>query len=598
MTPLKYNFCYAILSDQGQADYRNDANQGIYYFDTRFLNHYRFEFEDFSLIYQDAATNTQLQQYWSRHHHHQQTGQIDRCLKLQQDGFEDVIRCHNPTPDIQEVVIRQHVDSDFQDMFEIRGQWLEPLFRKTEKNLTANEYQARYVSRDHQLNQVIMEFSPARNMTEGWHFDIQPGQTLELVIRVTLISPLSENTTALPDYHSFSRNFSINKQKPSIQQAIDDVYALLLAPAEGLTIAAGLPRFVTPFGRDALICSFFLLSTFPQLAQGTLQFLAHHQGTRTDTINDEQAGKILHEYRYGERSRIGDIPFHPYFGASDATALFIILLHDYCLGSGDWSFMQTLEPHWRRALQWLEGQQDDETGFIGFHANKRGLVNQCWKDSPDSMSHQDGTLAKHPLFVSEIQAYAYKAFACASVFFIHLNQQHEADLYQVKSEHLKNQFDQYFWQPQMGCYALALDGDQQPLNVQNSNAGHCLWAGIVKPGRADELVTTLFSEALWSGWGLRTLGCHEVRYNPLSYHNGSVWPHDMALTALGLKQYGYHHQAQHIADTLLDVAEKQPDHRLPELYSGHDRNHYPVLPYHLSCRPQAWAAAALFALWT
>ena len=597
MTPLKHNFCYAVLSDDGQADAGNQRDQGIYYFDCRYLSVYRFAFDHHTLIYQDASPNTELKQYWSRHQHHQQLSQIDRHLILNPNGFSDSLSCHNPTKETQLFAINLAIASDFQDMFEIRGQWLSPLQREISRQRSNSGYQATYLSRDQQRITATIHFSLPLNHADGWKIEVPAGQTMDLRIHARFSSSDSLSAiTTLPDYQAFKQRFSAINTCPAISQAIDDVYALLLATPDGLTIAAGVPRFVAPFGRDALICSFFLLSYFPELAKGTLTFLARHQGTHLNAFNDEQPGKILHEYRYGERSRLGDIPFQPYFGASDATALFVILVHDYCSSSHDWQLMKALQPNWHSALQWLENQQHDETGFIGFTAHEDGLTNHCWKDSADSMSHRDGTLAEQPIYVSEIQAYGYRAFCCAGHFFDRLNEVDMAMYYRDKAEQLQHHFDHCFWQPKLGSFALALDGKQQPLAVQNSNAGHCLWSGIVKAERQQRLVQTLFSDSLWSGWGLRTLGNHEVRYHPLSYHNGSVWPHDMAVVALGLKRYGFMQEYQRMADTLMEVAENQSDKHLPELYSGHDRNRYPVLPYHLSCRPQAWAAAALLAL--
>ena len=308
----------------------------------------------------------------------------------------------------------------------------------------------------------------------------------------------------------------------------------------------------------------------------------------------------MHELRFGELTRLGDTPFGPYYGTVDATALFVMLLHQLYRQTGDLELVRELRPHWEAALTWMAEIADaDGDGFLEFSgAGEKGLAVQTWKDSWDSLSHRDGRLAEGAIAGSEVQGYAYAAYRAAADFYGALGQGDDVQSWRERAEKLKRSFHDRFWLDELQTYALALDGDKCPLEVQNSNAGQLLWTGIVPDDTAPKLVKTLFSEANWSGWGVRTLGAGEVRYNPVSYHNGSVWPHDTSLIAGGLARYGFRDEAARIRAALYDLASSQNDHRLPELVAGYPRTAAPPVPYPVACRPQAWDAAALLYLLT
>ena len=332
------------------------------------------------------------------------------------------------------------------------------------------------------------------------------------------------------------------------------------------------------------------------VAKGVLTYLAKYQGTEVNAFRDETPGKIIHEMRVGELSRTNKVPFTRYYGTVDATSLFVILLHEYWKGSGDTAFVQQLKPNWEAALTWMTTYADpDGDGLLEYAPNTdKGHLVQSWKDSFDSQSHRDGSLAQGAIAVCEVQGYAYMAYLAAAEFYGTFGQGDKAKQWTQKAVHLRQIFHQKFWLPERNTYAMGLDREKKPMAVLSSNPGHLLWSGIVPQNIAPKLVQTLLSGPMWSGWGLRTLGSGEARYNPLSYHNGSVWPHDTALFAGGLVRYGFHPEALEVAESLFRLAFTQHDMRLPELVGGYEQHQgEPPVPYPAACRPQAWDAASV-----
>jgi glycogen debranching enzyme len=363
-------------------------------------------------------------------------------------------------------------------------------------------------------------------------------------------------------------------------------------------VAAGAPWFMTVFGRDSLLTAWMALPVDPDLALGTLETLARYQGRTTAPLTEEQPGRILHEMRFGAQAGLALGGGSVYYGTADATSLFVMLLGE----AHNWGLAQehvsALLPHADAALTWmLEHGDRDGDGFLEYQrATDQGLVNQGWKDSFDGINFASGALAAPPLALCEVQGYAYGAYVARSALARDAGDEALADDWAARAAALKQAFNEVFWLPDKGWFAVALDRDKRPVDALTSNIGHCLWTGIVDDDKAAVVVKHLMSDQMFTGWGVRTLGSAMGAFNPLSYHNGSVWPHDNAILVAGLDRYGFLEEAQRLSLALLEAGTTFGS-RFPELWSGFDSTEFPApLPYPTSCSPQAWAAAAPFLL--
>jgi glycogen debranching enzyme len=382
------------------------------------------------------------------------------------------------------------------------------------------------------------------------------------------------------------------------ERSLVDLAALRFRPtsdADWTLPAAGLPWFMALFGRDSLITSYQLLPFQPHLAQASLETLARLQARETDDFRDADPGKILHELRCGELAATGVVPHSPYYGSHDATPLFLILLDEYERWTGDMDLVRRLESHARDAIAWLEGPADlDGDGYIEYRTRSRqGLRNQCWKDSWNSILFADGRPAEPPIATCELQGYAYDArLRAARLARAAWSDEALAERLEDAARALYQNFNNDFWLEARGTYALALDGEKRPVDSMTSNAGQLLWSGIVPSERAAILTGSLLDEDMFSGWGVRTMSQCEAGYNPLSYHNGTVWPHDTALVAEGMRRYGFRAEAARLAVALIEAA-GHFDYRLPEVFAGLPRAETAVpVEYPTPARPQAWAAGA------
>ncbi len=384
----------------------------------------------------------------------------------------------------------------------------------------------------------------------------------------------------------------------SIINAQTDIYMLLTEePGNCLYPYAGIPWFSAPFGRDGIITAYQLLPWYPSIARGVLDYAFSLLGNKSDPFTEEEPGRVFHELRRGEMSLNREVPFIPYYGSVDATPLVLILLNEYIRWSLDRVRLENWWPFAMKAMDWIDkwGDQDGD-GFVEYcKRSPSGLINQGWKDSHDSVMHADGSLAVPPIRLCEVQGYVFRARMGMASLSLFLGKEDLAARFRTQALELKSLFTERFWNSEGQFIHLALDGDAVPCAVRSSNMGQCLWSLIATPEQANQVTQMLMSDAMFSGHGIRTLASGEVSYNPLSYHNGSIWPHDNSIIMEGFRSYGHTAALEKLAFALMGVLESSKDFRLPELYCGfRKRGKEPPIPYQVACKPQAWAAGSIF----
>ncbi len=507
--------------------------------------------------------------------------------------------------------------ADFTDIFEVRGTQRKKRGKHLPEVIQENRVVLGYKGLDGvprktfiSLNPQPMEMGPGHAI---FHVHLKPGEKTTILISMECIE--GEDSLHTGKLTSFKEALAKTRQTLKdlkqetclittsneafnswLDRSYSDIFMMLTHTPHGFYPYAGIPWFSTVFGRDGIITALELLWINPSIAQGVLKYLAATQATEEDPEKDAQPGKIVHEIRQGEMAALGEIPFGRYYGSVDATPLFIVLAGEYLLRTGDLALIQELWPHIELALRWIEEYGDvDGDGFVEYSPSPNGLINKGWKDSHDSVMHADGSMAQPPIALVEVQGYVYQAKLLAAAMAGALGMEKKAEKWRREATELAERFAKAFWDPEMSIYVLALDGQKNPCRVKTSNAGHALFSGIAPEKHARELVQTLFSKTMFSGWGIRTLASSETLYNPLSYHNGSVWPHDNALIAWGLGRYGFKDGLIKIARGLFEASTYFRLNRLPELFCGFPKRvKEGPTPYPVACNPQAWAAGAVF----
>lgn len=463
--------------------------------------------------------------------------------------------------------------------------------------------------------QVVLDPPPDRldGHRASWDLDLGPGEerTFSLVVR-TNIGGADYNQALVPHHLDTSERVLRVARDPAdgtrfgttdgrleraAAQSLDDLAVLRIfdpAHADRVVVAAGAPWFMALFGRDSILTAWMALIADHQLAAGVLLALAESQGRNEVTATEEQPGRILHEVRYDQRSVLLLGGSNVYYGTVDATPLFVMLVAEYLRWTNDWELVERLLPAVEAALKWIDEYGDrDGDGFVEYERNQEtGLANQGWKDSWDGIRYADGRVADAPIALCEVQAYVYGAYRARAYIAEVAGDVATVDRWTRRADDLKEAFDAAFWLESLGTYAIGLDSEKRPIDSVASNVGHCLWAGIVPEHRAARLAEILTSPAMFSGWGIRTLAADNPGFNPLSYHCGSVWPHDTAIAVAGLHRYRFDEEAELIRSALLDAGQAFGG-RLPELFAGFDRSELPSpITYPASCSPQAWAAAS------
>ncbi len=618
-------FLYCDL--EGNLDHGGDYGLGLYSRDTRFLSRFRMSVSGREPVLLSSSSERAFMSYVDLTNPDlydgdavavpQQTLNIRRIRAIHGRLFER-IRVKNYNAHAVSLSLEFEFGADFADIFEVRGMAREAHGEAEAPVLGEQSIEFGYRGRDGVHRRTLVSFASGPDeLTEHggvaravFRLHLGPYQTR--LVGMT-IDPVLDGESAPLEFdvaiHELRRSYEDWERESTqvvtdnelfnqlLERSIRDVRALTTRTKEGTVLAAGIPWYVTLFGRDSLIASHQLLSVNPDLARETLEMLARYQGEHDDPWRDEEPGKILHELRHGELAGAGDVPHTPYYGSVDATPWFLILYGSHVRWTGDLDFARKLLPNAEAALRWIDEYGDaDGDGFVEYETRSpRGVRNQGWKDSHDSVVHADGRMAEPPIALSEVQAYVYLAKRRMADVYDALGDEGRSEYLRGEAHVLRRQFNEAFWMDDEQYFAAALDRDKRQVRTVMSNPGHALYCDIVDTDKAQPMAKRLLAPDMFSGWGIRTMSKAAPAYNPMSYHNGSVWPHDNALICAGLKRYRFVRSTNRVATALFDAAIHADYLRLPELFCGFTRRspNRPV-SYPVACSPQAWAAGAPF----
>jgi glycogen debranching enzyme len=628
---LKENRIMMVSDEMGDIPAGNTQGLGLYFSDTRFLSAYEFRLNRLEPILLSASVdesyvatfqmvNPVLLLDEGKRRIPQQSLSIRRSRFIY-GGLHERIGVQNCGSEAVEIEISLRIDADFRDMFDVRGYKRQSMGTVRPPEIDPQGISFTYDGQDGLLRRTeVVVNRPPTTSDDGmltWRFHLATKETVTLVIDI--IPLVGENEPMLSylyddalqalqaSYRRWHDNTTgINTDNAFLDRGLlrrsqMDLRILLEEFDSGLFPMAGIPWFSAPFGRDALITSIQTLMINPEIARGTLRYLAQHQGRNVDPSREEEPGKILHEARYGELANLKLIPHTPYYGSVDSTPLFLVCAVEMMDWLNDQDLFVELLPALLNALAWVDRYGDaDGDGFVEYSERATGGVrNQGWKDSSDSLLYPDGRPAELPAALVEVQGYVYQAKVGLSRILERLGQSVLAERLAREAADLRRRFELKFWLDTEQFYAQGLDRFKTPIPSITSNAAHCLWAGIIDPERAELLRDRLMAPDMFSGWGIRTLSADSPHYNPMSYHNGTIWPHDNSIAAAGLRRYRHAEAAGQVIEGIMEAGIRMPNHRLPELFCGFRRdtryNNGPA-EYLVSCNPQAWGAGAAFHL--
>ncbi|AEV97095.1 amylo-alpha-1,6-glucosidase [Niastella koreensis] len=627
---LNYGDTFAIFDRWGDIKQFGTCSQGIYHQGTRFIsdmeleiNHYRPMLLSSNIKNENEMLSVDLTNPDISGDQNvvipKGTLHISRSKFLQDGACHELIILYNYGSDSHEIDLELTFDADFRDIFEVRG-----MERKKRGKLQApfasgnNHIVVSYTGLDNIERQTNLHFDPAPAFIKDnkitYRIKLAP-QGGAFSINCTSVFTVYANPVQFESYfiaydkiktgmekskEMVAEIFTDNEQFNNwINRSKNDLLSLLVQTPFGSYPYAGVPWYNTVFGRDGTFTALETLWVAPNIAKGVLLYQAARQATKLLPLQDAEPGKILHEIRSGEMAETGEIPFKLYYGSIDTTPLFIVLAGQYLRRTDDIDTIRKIWENILNALTWIKVYGDmDGDGFVEYQRKaESGLANQGWKDSHDSISHENGDLASFPIALCEVQGYVYDAKIQAAYMAQRLGNNEMAEQLTKEASELKKHFNEVFWDEQLGTYILALDGDKKPCRVVASNVGHLLYSGIATTERAAQAAKKLMNDDMFNGWGVRTLSSKAARFNPMSYHNGSVWPHDTAIAAYGMARYGMMEPAMRLMQGLFDASLFIELQRLPELFCGFPfRQGEAPTAYPVACSPQAWSVAAVFLL--
>jgi glycogen debranching enzyme len=615
---IKHDRVFLLCDRYGDVPRDNTAALGLYFRDTRFLSTYELSIDgmrptylhsevdrNYSMLIETTLPITSVDPSGV------ETGKnvsISRHRWLEH-GMHETIKVQNFGAEKRTVRLEVTFGADFLDLFEVRGFKRKERGTMLEPVMSDGQVTYAYEGRDGVRRELEVAFEPhpKRMSTKKAVFDMKLQPQSSSAIEVSFLPRAGEQEPIHATHADLERDYSswrksctrVRTSNPQLQQYVDRAILdlrMMQTDMDGTpAIDAGVPWFSTLFGRDSLITAYQALGVNPDLAKGTLVKLAELQGTKEEDWRDEEPGKILHEIRFGELAATGEIPHTPYYGSIDSTPLWLLIYGRVWMWTADLEFAEKLWPHAERALAWIDKYGDsDGDGYVEYHKKSEGgLDNQGWKDSRDGIVHEDGTIPVGPIALVEVQGYVYDAWKQVARVARALAHGDVAGELEHKADVLKQKFNEDFWMPEAGYYAVALDGNKEQVRSITSNPGHGLWSRIIEHDRAGRVVRRLLAPDMSSGWGIRTLSAKNPAYDPIGYHTGTVWPHDNSLIAHGMKLSGFDDAANKVIGQLALSGAFFPAGRFPELFCGFSRDDVPVpVEYPVACRPQAWATGA------